>query len=93
MARAPCPPKLPPAGLEFSNRGWVGVLGQDYEGYFPVGDTNALRSQLIRAEGDPAFVQRLTAHVQGLAPQFTIAAETGRWKELLDEVAGLRSAA
>lgn len=73
--------------------GSVGVLGQDYEGYFPVGDTNALRSQLIRAEGDPAFVQRLTAHVRGLAPQFTIAAETRRWRELLDEVAGLRSAA
>jgi len=65
--------------------GSVGVLGQDYEGYFPVGDTAALRSCLIRAEGDPAFVRRLTEHVTDLAPQFTIAAETRRWKELLDE--------
>lgn len=65
--------------------GSVGVLGQDYAGYFPVGDTAALRDCLIRAERDPAFVRRLEEHVTGLAPQFTIAAETSRWKRLLDE--------
>ncbi len=65
--------------------GSVGVLGQDYEGYFPVGDTAALRSCLIRAERDPRFVRRLEEQVAGLAPQFTIAAETSRWEELLDE--------
>ena len=65
--------------------GSVGVLGPDYEGYFPVGDTVALRRSLIRAEQDPAFLRRLTEQVQVLAPQFTIAAETRRWKELLDE--------
>ncbi len=65
--------------------GSVGILGPDYEGYFPVGDAAALRSSLIRAEHDPAFLRRLTDQVRDLAPQFTIAAETGRWKELLDE--------
>ena len=72
--------------------GSVGVLGQDYEGYFPVGDTAALRNSLLRAERDPAFVRRLTEHVTGLAPQFTIAAETRRWKELLDEAPSWRRA-
>ncbi len=66
--------------------GSVGVLGQDYEGYFPVGDTAALRSCLLRAEREPAFVQLLIEHVAGLAPRFTVAAETRRWKELLDDV-------
>ena len=65
--------------------GSVGILGQDYAGYFPVGDTAALRSCLVRAEHDPAFVRRLEDHVTGLAPHFTVAAETRRWQELLDE--------
>lgn len=65
--------------------GAVGILGPDYEGYFPVGDAAALRSSLIRAEHDPAFLRRLTEQVRDLAPQFTIAAETRRWKELLDK--------
>ena len=65
--------------------GSVGVLGPDYEGYFPVGDTAALRNSLIRAEQNPAFLRRLTEQVQHLTPQFTIAAETRRWKELLDQ--------
>ncbi len=65
--------------------GSVGVLGPDYEGYFPVGDAVALRGSLIRAENDPSFLKRLTEQVRDLAPQFTIAAETSRWKELLDE--------
>lgn len=65
--------------------GSVGVLGQDYEGYFPVGDTEALRNCLIRVERDPSFLKRLTEQVTGLAPQFTIAAETRRWQELLEE--------
>ena len=73
--------------------GSVGVLGKGYEGYFPVGDTAALRSCLIRAERDPAFVRRLTTHVMGLAPQFTIATETRRWKELLDELTAWRTRA
>lgn len=65
--------------------GSVGILGQDYAGYFPVGDTAALRACLIRAEQDPAFVRRLEEQVAHLAPRFTIAAETSRWRELLDE--------
>ena len=64
--------------------GSVGILGPDYAGYFPVGDTAALRGCLVRAEHDPAFVRRLTEQVTGLSPQFTVAAETRRWKELLD---------
>jgi putative glycosyltransferase (TIGR04348 family) len=65
--------------------GSVGILGPDYPGYFPVGDTEALRACLIRAEHDPAYLLSLEEYLAGIAPQFTIAAETSRWKELLDE--------
>jgi glycosyltransferase involved in cell wall biosynthesis len=36
--------------------GSVGVLGPDYPGYFPVGDSAALRAQLQKAESDDGFV-------------------------------------
>ncbi|MBB3190555.1 selenoneine biosynthesis selenosugar synthase SenB [Halomonas cerina] len=52
-----------------------GLLGEDYPGYFPVGDTEALRACLRRAEREPAFVEQLRRHVQARAPLFTPAAE------------------
>ncbi len=47
-----------------------GLLGADYGGYFPVGDTGALRERLLRAEGDPAFVETLREQVLARAPLF-----------------------
>ena len=38
--------------------GSVGLLGRDYPGFFPVGDTAALRAVLLKAENDPAFPRR-----------------------------------
>jgi len=45
--------------------GNVGLLGADYPGYFPVGDTQALARLLQRLEHEPRFVARLG---QGACP-------------------------
>ncbi|EMP55402.1 glycosyltransferase [Marinobacter santoriniensis NKSG1] len=48
-----------------------GLLGDDYEGYFPVGDEAALADLLWRAEREPSFLDRLNEQVSRLAPRFT----------------------
>src|SRR5215472_7241499 len=50
--------------------GNVGLLGADYPGYFPVGDTKALARLLRRLETDPKFTARLRRHIARLAPLF-----------------------
>ena len=66
--------------------GAVGVLGDAYPGYFPVGDTHSLRRRLIQAETDPAFVRELEDHVMKEAPRFSHQQERARWSELLDDL-------
>ncbi|WP_372614207.1 selenoneine biosynthesis selenosugar synthase SenB [Halomonas sp.] len=46
-----------------------GLLGDDYPGVFPVGDTGALRSLLLQAERSPAFLDDLRQRVNALAPR------------------------
>ena len=41
--------------------GNVGLLGRDYGGYFPVGDTRALARLMRRLEQEPAFCRRFSA--------------------------------
>ena len=41
--------------------GNVGLLGPDYPGLFPVGDVDAARALLLRAEGEPGFYRTLVA--------------------------------
>lgn len=50
--------------------GNIGLLGSDYAGYYPVGDTQALTDQLLRAEGDSKFLALLHEQVRRLANQF-----------------------
>lgn len=52
-----------------------GLLGDDYPGYFPVADTEALRRRLLRAERDPAFVAALREQVVARATAFRPEAE------------------
>jgi glycosyltransferase involved in cell wall biosynthesis len=66
--------------------GSLGLLGPDYPGYFPVGDTEALMQLLIRIETDPAFRKRLTRAIARRAPLFRPAREMAEWKSLLEEV-------
>lgn len=51
--------------------GSIGLLGRDYAGYFPVGDTAALARLLDRAETEPAFLAGLAAQGAARAPLFT----------------------
>ena len=66
--------------------GSVGLLGRDYPGYFPVGDTEALARLLIRIETDPAFLKRLKRAIARRAPLFRPAREKAEWKSLIEEV-------
>jgi glycosyltransferase involved in cell wall biosynthesis len=66
--------------------GSLGILGNDYPGYFPVGDTRALADLLIRCESDPAFYRSLQTHCRRLKPLVHPARERRSWKQLLAEL-------
>jgi len=66
--------------------GNVGLLGADYPGYFPVGDTEALARLLQRIEGDPRFVALLRRAIARRAPLFRPAREVAAWRRLLAEL-------
>jgi putative glycosyltransferase (TIGR04348 family) len=66
--------------------GSVGLLGEDYPGYFPVGDTAALAALLRRAETDADWLEGLRRHGERLRHLFTPEEETRRWAELLAEI-------
>jgi putative glycosyltransferase (TIGR04348 family) len=55
--------------------GSVGMLGDDYAGYFPVGDDAALAALIGRCQADPAFVDHLRAQCAARASRFAPAAE------------------
>jgi putative glycosyltransferase (TIGR04348 family) len=66
--------------------GSVGILGADYPGYFPVGDTKALAALLYRAETDSGFYNALTARCRQLRPLVRPAREREGWRRLLREL-------
>lgn len=66
--------------------GNVGLLGEDYEGYYPVGNETALARVLARAETDPMFLRRLAAQGRAKLAQFAPAREKSDWKKLLREM-------
>jgi putative glycosyltransferase (TIGR04348 family) len=63
--------------------GNVGLLGRDYPGYFPVGDTAALARLLRRVEREPRFVLRLRRALARRAVLFRPAREIAAWRRLL----------
>lgn len=63
--------------------GNVGLLGGDYPGYFPVGDTGKLARLMRRIECEPAFVARLRRALRRRAPLFRPAREIAAWRRLL----------
>ncbi|MBP88309.1 MAG: TIGR04348 family glycosyltransferase [Planctomycetaceae bacterium] len=65
--------------------GSIGLLGEDYPGYFDLGDTNELAELLERCENDPVFYELLRSHNRGAATQVTPTKETEAWRELLQE--------
>jgi putative glycosyltransferase (TIGR04348 family) len=66
--------------------GSIGLLGDDYPGYFPVGDTQALADLLWRAETDGDFYGTLRDGCARLRPLFDPAREKLSWANLLSEL-------
>jgi len=60
-----------------------GMLGADYAGYYPYGDTDALAALLHRAETDPDFYRQLDRQCRARAPLFEPARETAAVQALL----------
>lgn len=64
--------------------GSIGMLGEDYPGYFPVGDTEALARLLQRAESDRDFYADLKSRCDELKPLFDPQRERESWAKLLE---------
>lgn len=66
--------------------GSIGILGDDYPGYFPVGDSQALAALLHRAETQATFLETLGSRCRQLQPLFEPARERQSWQDLLAEL-------
>ena len=63
--------------------GSIGLLGENYPGYFEIGDTVGLSSLLLQFETDPTFRAELSSACRRLAPQVTPARELVAWRKML----------
>ena len=66
--------------------GSIGLLGDDYAGYYPVENERALATLLLRAESDHAYYKKLEQACIARQPWFTPESETRGWRELLQTV-------
>jgi putative glycosyltransferase (TIGR04348 family) len=66
--------------------GSIGLLGEEYPGYFPVGDTQALSDLLRQAETDTEFYESLTSWCGRRAALVDPANERLAWQNLLREL-------
>jgi putative glycosyltransferase (TIGR04348 family) len=66
--------------------GSIGLLGEDYPGYFPVGNTRKLAELLQRAEENQAFYRRLQTDCRQLKELLTPTRERESWRKLLAEL-------
>jgi glycosyltransferase involved in cell wall biosynthesis len=66
--------------------GSIGLLGEEYPGYFPVGDTQALSDLLRHAEADARFYESLTSWCERRAALVNPANERRAWQDLLHEL-------
>lgn len=66
--------------------GSVGLLGEDYAGYYPVQNTQALRELLLKAETDSDYVLALEQQCNKRAELFTPEAEKQGWANLLKDI-------
>jgi putative glycosyltransferase (TIGR04348 family) len=66
--------------------GNVGMLGQNYEGYFPVGDEIALVDLLKRCADDPNFMSRLGNACQARAKLFLPGTERDSLRKIVNQI-------
>jgi len=69
--------------------GNVGMLGEGYEGYFPVGDSAALAARMADLQRDRGALERLAAQCRSRAPLFTPQAERAALLAALAEATDL----
>jgi glycosyltransferase involved in cell wall biosynthesis len=65
--------------------GNVGLLGEDYAGYFSTGQTQELACLMERAESDTEFLAVLKSHCERRAHLFRPERELAAWKDLIAE--------
>jgi len=73
--------------------GNVGLLGADYDGYFPVGDAAALAALARRFLADAPFADRLRAQCAAREPLFLPSAERRAVRALVAELVPTRNGA
>jgi putative glycosyltransferase (TIGR04348 family) len=61
-----------------------GLLGDDYAGYFPVGDASALSTLICRCASEPLFLAHLQAQCDLRRPLFTPERECAAVRQLVD---------
>jgi glycosyltransferase involved in cell wall biosynthesis len=66
--------------------GNVGLLGEDYAGYFSIGDTRGLARLMERAESDSEFLAELKSHCRRLAHLFSPERELAAWRDVISEL-------
>lgn len=66
--------------------GSIGLLGDDYAGYYPVENEQALSTLLLKAESDHAYYKKLEQACITRQPLFTPENETRGWRELLQSI-------
>ena len=72
--------------ISSDNSGSIGILGKNYPGIFPQGETRTLAKLLNRLENEPGFHERLQAICQSIAPMFDPQLEIESWENLLREM-------
>ena len=67
--------------------GNVGMLGANYDGYFPWGDAQALVNLLLRCKNEPQFLDRLNAQCALRSPLFEPRAEQAALLKIVSQSA------
>ncbi|MEE8348486.1 MAG: selenoneine biosynthesis selenosugar synthase SenB [Acidobacteriota bacterium] len=66
--------------------GLIGTLGEGYSGFFPPGDTQALKQLLLRTETEPGFYRKLKNECARLASVVQPHREQKAWERLLKKI-------
>ena len=70
--------------------GSLGMLGEDYDGYFAVGDDAALARLIARCQAEPAFLDHLVSQCARRAPLFEPARERAAVRALAHNLRSAR---
>jgi glycosyltransferase involved in cell wall biosynthesis len=66
--------------------GNVGMLGEGYDGYFPLGDAQALSNLLLRCKNEPQFLEHLNKQCALRSPLFEPQAEQAALLEVVSKI-------